>query len=625
MPTRNMEAEAAFQAQRRREREDEVYEASILEQMDEEDFEDELERQREEGYLLRSRPKICCADCNLDHYKDDIPEGQVNAEDEIVCDLCWKKYRRCYKCNDVHTKDDSLSGPDGNYYCEDCWNDIFTFCNRCEEVFRWNSTRTDRRGHTLCEFCYDDYAYKLPEWNVYTHDIVLSECNQFINPDRDHYSRDTFNLIPSSRYVGVEIETNFASQIDSDDVFYNCEEYIRNSRHDVPEEDRFRTGIDVVEDGSITSSNHRNGYEVVMVPRRGDMIYKDVQNVVSGLKGYCEAYTSYRCGLHIHVDIRDFDWYHFAVLGIMTKLIEPHIYTWVPESRRTGVDGQNWCRPVSQTLYDFGHVVGRDDFVDCWYDNGGYSTNKYNEKRYHGLNLHSHFQANQGVEIRYHGGTLNADKVMHWSIFWTNVIDHCYDLAETLYRESTIVSRKDKYFKLSETSLLSSLFLSSNVDKKLKTLEKRWLGRSVTNILQYKRDSEWLRKALDLDKRERPYMIEPMLSHFRYRQNLSVMSIDNIFDTFDIPDKTRRFFKDRVIEIKNNGSTSPEHFKECFSNVSTIVEFNRKKMSFEYKDSLEAQFPTLGDDLVRDEGNLYYLDRVHSSLRFMTLSDNYML
>ncbi len=82
----------------------------------------------------------------------------------------WAKYDNassgstCTNCG-CHLTDDDEHFSDGGAgpYCEDCYSDLYTWCDCCEsECYRDDAhaiTGTDRNGystmHTLCEYCYD--------------------------------------------------------------------------------------------------------------------------------------------------------------------------------------------------------------------------------------------------------------------------------------------------------------------------------------------------------------------------------------------------------------------------------------------------------------------------------------
>lgn len=529
----------------------------------------------------------CCDDCS-----QEFEEGTMeytNANDQYVCDDCSQAYVSCYDCGcRVHENDSYYPESASDYYCQDCYYNNFISCNDCGyEMYNDDAIYHEGRDEYYCDSCVppEDEV----DWNVYSHNYVM-ENDDFVGPSSDGYAEDTFNDIKSKRYVGIEIETNYQSEISNDDVTHYIRNKIRRTRIN---SDNLMRRDTAVYDGSVTNGDHPFGNEIVMQPRRGDRIHTDVKTICDALKEL-DAYPSVKCGLHLHIDTRDYDWYHFSVLTMMTKLIEPHVYTWVPPSRLSG----QWSRPVSQSVSDFRYINNRESFIEFFYDNGGFTNEKYNDKRYHGLNLHCHFQAEQGTEIRYHGGTLNPDKIKHWTIFWTNVIDTCYDIAEELRHQGHFSNYKD----FGDTTLYKSL-VKTRSGKVYRVLQSKYGKYSVdygqsTDIDEYKKHSELLRRYLKLPKKDKPYLLQPMLEHISQRHQNSFMSIQSIFEVFNIPTETQKFFQSRTEEIL---SRNDDHFQRCFRNKKSVVEFDKQTMKFKHISNLPSQFLSIDTSRISDE------------------------
>ena len=538
---------------------------------------------------------LLCSDCQNEITTDE--EVFMNDHEEQICENCSDNYYSCHVCGDLNSEEYRYSFREVEY-CEDCYNEHVQTCNACGNEDETVDMVYDDYDGYICDECSSDYN-QVPDWNVFSNNFVNTDTS-FVSPNRDKYSSDSFKLIPSKRYMGIEIETNFKQEVYfqdlSDDLKYN----IASTRINFDNADEFMYlgRLSVVSDGSVRRGEHEHGLEVVLDPRRGDILHKDITTICENLKEGHGAYVSRHCGLHLHIDCRDYDWYHFALLSLMVKYIEPHIYTWVPQSRLNGSGGTKWCKPLSQSFEDFKYVGNRNDFVNFWYDNGGFTNDKYNNKRYHGFNLHSHFQANQGIEIRYHGGTLNPDKIKHWSIFWSNVVDTSYNIAEKMWQENS----SDLF---SETSIMQSLWKKSidgkikhmldefSIDSPTRDIDDTKNPKKTIDIKKYVKQSEVIRRYLKLPKQDKPYLLQPMLNHILRRQSQAVMSIDNIFDTFNIPTETQEFMRVRMGEIMNSDYTSRQHIKNCFHGKSNIIEFNKKTLSFDYIDNLHNQFPTI--------------------------------
>ena len=523
----------------------------------------------------------CCADCG-----DSFDEGELMDQDDngdLICSDCRENYVDCYNCSQTVHNNDAICADNGEEYCDGCYYEQYTRCEDCDdEIYIDDAFYYDSRGVYLCEYCHDQGSNADVEWNVYSHNYISSNTD-FVSPIRFGYKEDTFNVVSSKRYVGIEIEANYCDEVYNGDIEDQINYHIRQSRNTtdrdiIPGPDR------VTHDGSVCSDQHRFGNEIVMYPRRGDKIVEDAKVVCDTIKNY-GGYVSRKCGLHIHIDTRDYDYKHFLVLALFTKLIEPNVYAWCPPSRLRG----RWSRRVSQAIRDFQFVSDRDDFIDMWYDNGGYSDDKYNEKRYHGLNLHCHFQANQGLEIRYHGGTLNPDKIKHWVIFWTNVVDKCWEIAEN----------EVGYSSLRNTAMYKSLYQSPNrrvLDRMDRAYPRFSSNGDSIDYKQYMKDSECLRRVMGLPKRDRPYVVEPLLDLYKRKHDLAFISLSNIFDIFEIPTETQKYIRSRIREISDSASEMDiDHLENCFEGKRAMIEYSHHTGLFKYVDFFHHRLPTIDD------------------------------
>ena len=528
---------------------------------------------------------IDCNDCGCEIEVGDELQDPMG---DNICQVCYdNNYTNCDSCGDAIGNSDSYySDCDGMYRCQGCYDDEIRHCEHCDTDMSDSDAYYNSNDECLCEHCYnEDASNNRPDWEVYTNNFVETNTD-FVNPLDNGYDKDTFNEIKSKRYVGLEIETNFHQ--DEWDNEPTTEDIREEIRHSFRQNMKLETDLSVVYDGSITDESHPYGYEVVMRPRRGDRLYEDTKLVCNTLVNSCDAYVSRKCGLHLHIDVRDYDYIHFCVLSMMTKLIEPHVYSWCPPSRATS----QWCRKVSQRLSTFKYVEGRDDFIDVWYDNGYYSNEKYNEKRYHGLNLHCHFQANQGLEIRYHGGTLNADKIKHWTIFWTNVVDVCFEIGNKVADEL-----RDKPYsqrELRHSSLFKSILGGDKIYTTVSKLYNRYSDYSEsTNIEQYYKDSELIRRFMKLPKKDKPYLVQPLVHHLYdllHGNRPHVLGWSNMMRIFNIPKETQEYFAGRK---KHFTEREDSHIRNLYADVKQVVEFNVATNLFEYTRSIGRYWATI--------------------------------
>jgi len=76
----------------------------------------------------------------------------------------------CCSCGDGVNSDDVRHSESGDAFCESCYNDLYTSCERCGCECSSDDTYTiQRRGYTeqWCESCRDDYATECTQCNEY--------------------------------------------------------------------------------------------------------------------------------------------------------------------------------------------------------------------------------------------------------------------------------------------------------------------------------------------------------------------------------------------------------------------------------------------------------------------------
>jgi hypothetical protein len=174
----------------------------------------------------------------------------------------------------------------------------------------------------------------------------------------------------------------------------------------------------IVRDGSIPTC----GYEINLNPTNGDLFLKHVGEVCSGLKE-SNAVVDKSCGMHCHVDVRDFTTEQLFNLCRIYTLVEDALFTVVSRSRRKQQD-DGYCRLVG-ARYSFD---SQEDFLDrletrlYGYVNHPDKKKKYADARYYALNLHSFFYR-QTVEFRHHQGTTNPTKAANWGRLCVAIVD----------------------------------------------------------------------------------------------------------------------------------------------------------------------------------------------------------
>ena len=370
-----------------------------------------------------------------------------------ICDGCAESVISCYNCGDeMYDEEATYSDYEGEYYCEDCYYDEFARCVDCDNEFPLDElTYDDDSAEYYCDDCcstnpgwfevqdyVDNLRIAVPEYAVWVDDTPpVCEHMQDIHGDTlipRYKSPNSYALIRSKRYVGIEVE--HYNPHNSDDVIMNVRRSMKTKQQTHYNELISSTHDYLTHDGSLVRANNHGdeyaGVELVMSPRRGDYLWKDIGYISKSLRqdnGRVDVST----GQHMHIDSRDLDWYHRLLLTAVVKMIEPHLFAMLPPSRKNS----RYCRPVGQAWWQFNNIRNRSDFMAFWYHDTRYSDNRYNDKRYDGLNMHTGLRESGtgSIEIRYHSGTLNPEKMRAWAIFWTCLVDYTKEIANEMYSE----------------------------------------------------------------------------------------------------------------------------------------------------------------------------------------------
>lgn len=237
------------------------------------------------------------------------------------------------------------------------------------------------------------------------------------------------NPSPIPRLVGVEIEV---AQFDTGQVFQSFRDWFKHE------------GGDIVTDGSLPST----GREFVTPPWAGEVFKTKMKEVSTRLREMnAEVTTS--CGLHNHVDARDFTAYDVRRMIMLWARIEPLIMTFAPEARQSYDTCKYYgLRKIANILADYrSPALTRLLLYGMMYGEPAgrkYKTHKYCSSRYHSLNVHS-WNLRRTFEFRVPPGTVAYQTIVHWASLFSQIVEFAYrskekDLAPVpMYnRENTV-------------------------------------------------------------------------------------------------------------------------------------------------------------------------------------------
>lgn len=373
-----------------------------------------------------------CADCGAAR-PDFKCERCDNCEECCECSHCEARYHHgtaavestCTRCD----------------HCEQCCD--CSHCTRCGPV-ESTCEHCDLCVGTSNDCCQCFYCRNCDSRSEYGCDRCgrCSDCECDCEPDDDDndgsYSRSgapvrfRSNSAPhfhtstkaklvrnrSRRYAALEIEVSSAeSGSELNDVADNWD-------------------AQIVRDGSLPSG----GFEINTAPANGDLLLDQIDDWSDALSAQSATANS-DCGLHVHIDCRDFTFYDMRRMVLLYEQLEPALFAMVPQSRRSA----NWCVPSGQK---YANAVrqsampreSKANLIDGIYNSGtaprslkaavsSAKSNKYASERYHALNIHS-WLFRGTIECRLHSGTVNGEKLANWALLWVAIVDHAYRTTE---------------------------------------------------------------------------------------------------------------------------------------------------------------------------------------------------
>ncbi|MDE2425661.1 MAG: amidoligase family protein [Elusimicrobia bacterium] len=193
----------------------------------------------------------------------------------------------------------------------------------------------------------------------------------------------------------------------------------------------------VVKDGSLPDT----GYEINTAPAQGSQFVKQITEICEALE-FAGAYTTHKCGLHIHIDCRDLKVFDLRKVLYAYLKVEDNLFEMIAPSRQNNL----YCKRLHETslaelpINKMDAKKWRKSFLESMYieeENGRKINNltkgKFRRDKYHNhyyaMNLHSFF-FRQTIEFRHHHGTINAREIINWANICQEIINFAVKNSE---------------------------------------------------------------------------------------------------------------------------------------------------------------------------------------------------
>ena len=270
-----------------------------------------------------------CEGCSEDYIYDELNDQTICMNDAVTA--THYDYGRGRGQTEVITSSDTTTCINGDYYTDAAVDELFTCCEGCNEhIDREEALYTDDYGY--CEGCYPGDG-----------------CDEDVNHTDmgDDIDGETFDDCTSHRKYGVEIECTCAADAShSNDTAFECKG-----------------------DGSVDSG----GAEFVSPILQGDDGFEELEKLCKILKSnYADSNSS--CGLHIHIDLNDFNELELARLFYFVQKLEPIARKFVPVGR----NNNQYCT----------HRIDGMDFTDVFRNGTFYNLQRYSAYNFQAYNHH---------------------------------------------------------------------------------------------------------------------------------------------------------------------------------------------------------------------------------------------
>lgn len=202
----------------------------------------------------------------------------------------------CCECGDTFLlKDDTKHTHNDKIYCNDCFNELFSYCEDCLEYCDSDNMKSVYDGDRyVCDSCYEENYFYCEGCGYSRHNVDYCEdnrCNQCCDnyDDERHpnvnrpYSKNDDLVNKDHRAYSCEIECYYKK--------YNELETVASEIH---------KSIGISDDGSL--GEYGKEFQTPKLSgTKGDKVLKDLCKTLN--KNNC--YVDRTCGLHIHLDTSD--------------------------------------------------------------------------------------------------------------------------------------------------------------------------------------------------------------------------------------------------------------------------------------------------------------------------------
>jgi hypothetical protein len=292
--------------------------------------------------ITNADERIVCKHCER---LLEIGDNYITHDGDHYCEDCFDDLLTfCDNCGCVEFRDDMVYyEAREEYYCPDCADDLLRTCSDCGELVHRNSTYGTANG-SVCRWCYEDHYITCADCG----EVIHIDDSRYDDEDEEYYCEDCYHDHQNKaihdyyykpapifrgtapRFLGVELEIDEAGE-DND-----------NARRllDIAGDD-----IYCKHDGSLNE-----GFEIVSQPCSLDyhlhtLPWDEILHEAVGM-GY-RSHDAGSCGLHVHVSRLAFGDTYEAQEEAIARVLYFAERNWeqlLRFSRRTQYQLDRWAR-----------------------------------------------------------------------------------------------------------------------------------------------------------------------------------------------------------------------------------------------------------------------------------------
>lgn len=269
--------------------------------------------------------------------------------------------------------------------------------------FNCNSTVLNTKYCFNCDYCKSCCICNTPKF--------FNSKLQFHTPTRSQKRNNK-----TSRYISAEIEV---ARLGSNKKL--VEDVVK------------KWGGSIVYDGTLPEG----GFEINTAPAGGDLYVKQVTEICNKL-AKAGALISDHCGLHVHLDARDFNYSDIGRLIKVYAAIEPTLFSMVPACRRNSKYSIKCGDKLENAVKanNLPHIQLKEKIITAIYGEPNSISHRGDKRgaghgtgRYYALNLHSWLYRGT-IECRLFDGTIDKNEIVDWGVLWAKILDFALNSSD---------------------------------------------------------------------------------------------------------------------------------------------------------------------------------------------------